>query len=152
MQEFPVRQGDVVTVAKTVGETDIYMFAGLSGDFGANHINQAHMEKTPYGGRIAHGAMMLAYVSAASTKLVERIPADAALTPVNLGYDRVRFIAPVRIGDTITVTYTVAELDTERLRAMCLARITNQDGVLIAIAENVLKWIAAPNETSPMAH
>jgi 3-hydroxybutyryl-CoA dehydratase len=149
MDVLPVRLGDVVTFAKTVGETDVYLFAGISGDFGTNHINQAHMEKTPYGARIAHGAMLLAFVSAASTKLVERLPANHSLTPVNLGYDRIRFIKAVYIGDTITVAYKVDAIDTQRFRATCRAEITNQNGALVAVAENLLKWVPLP--TGPVA-
>jgi len=109
MNAMPRLSDETVTFSKTVSESDVYLFAGLSGDFAANHVNQAFMEKSAYGTRIAHGAMMLAFVSAASTRLVERFPADPAMVPVNLGYDRIRFLEAVRIGDTITVTYRVRD-------------------------------------------
>lgn len=141
MPDMPVKVGDAVSFSKTVGETDVYLFAGLSGDFSFNHVNQHHMEKTSYGGRIAHGAMMLAYVSAASTRLIDRTPADPSIVPVNLGFDRIRFVSAVKIGDTITVDYRVQAIDHERMRATCRAEITNQHGQTVAIADNLLKWV-----------
>ena len=143
MTDLPVATGDRVQFTKTVGETDVYLFAGISGDFAANHVNQAHMEGTVYGGRIAHGALMVAYISAASTRLCERMPPNPALVPVNLGFDRIRFVGPVRIGDTVTVDYRVTGIDRERRRATCRAEVTNQKGETVTIADNVLKWVAA---------
>lgn len=148
MNAMPMLSGEVITFSKTVSESDVYLFAGLSGDFGANHINQAFMEKSPYGTRIAHGAMMLAFVSAASTRLVERMPPNPSMVPVNLGYDRIRFLEAVRIGDTITVMYRVRDTDPQRLRATCTAEITNQNGVLVAVVENLLKWVPSPADSA----
>ena len=59
--------GKTVTVRKTVGETDVYLFAGISGDFSPNHVDEEFMMTTRYGRRIAHGALMVAYMSLAST-------------------------------------------------------------------------------------
>ena len=67
--------------------------------------------------------------------------ADASVTGISLGYDRVRFLAPVFFGDTITVSYTIASIDTEKLRATADIKITNQDGVLLAVATHLLKWV-----------
>ena len=66
-------------------------------------------------------------------------------TPVSLGYDRIRFVAPVFIGDTITVHYTVAETDPERRRSQSDITVTNQKGDTVAVARHILKWV--PNET-----
>ena len=97
---------------KTVSESDVYLFAGITGDFAPNHVDEEYMRGTPYGRRIAHGALLVGFMSTASTMMVERHGGLAQdETPVSLGYDRIRFIAPVFLGDTVTVTYTIAEVD-----------------------------------------
>jgi acyl dehydratase len=141
MSDFYVAIGDTTTFSKTVGEYDVYGFAGISGDFAPNHVDKAYMEKSSYGRLIAHGALLVGYMSAASTKMAERSRADATVTGVSLGYDRMRFLAPLFFGDTITVTYTITSIDREKLRAAADIRITNQDGALIAVATHLLKWV-----------
>jgi 3-hydroxybutyryl-CoA dehydratase len=141
MSEFYVAIGDTTTFTKTVGEYDVYAFAGISGDFAPNHVDKAYMEKSGYGGLIAHGALLVGYMSTASTKMAERSRADASVTGVSLGYDRMRFLAPVYFGDTVTVTYTIASIDKEKLRAAADIKITNQDGTLVAVATHIIKWV-----------
>jgi acyl dehydratase len=142
MPEFYVKIGDTVTFAKTVGETDIYLFAGITGDFSVNHVNEQYMAHTKYGRRIAHGALIVGYMSTCSTLMIEKCQgATAAVTPVSLGYDRVRFLAPVFIGDTVTLTYTIAEIDAQRLRSLADIRAVNQDGMQVAVARHVLRWV-----------
>ena len=65
-------------------------------------------------------------------------------TPVSLGYDRIRFTAPVFLGDTITVTYTIAEIDPTRRRSRSRIAVTNQRGETVAVAEHILKWVPKP--------
>ena len=141
MTDFYVAIGDTTTFTKTVGEYDVYAFAGISGDFAPNHVDKAYMEKSGYGGLIAHGALLVGYMSTASTKMAERSRSDASVTGVSLGYDRMRFLAPVYFGDTITVTYTIASIDREKLRATADIKITNQDGTLVAVATHIIKWV-----------
>ena len=141
MNEFYVTIGDTTTFTKTVGEYDVYGFAGISGDFAPNHVNKAYMVKSSYGGLIAHGALLVGYMSTASTQMASRSRADDSVVGVSLGYDRMRFLAPVYFGDTITVTYTVASIDIEKLRATADIKITNQDGTLVAVATHLLKWV-----------
>jgi acyl dehydratase len=75
-----------------------------------------------------------------------RINADRL--PVSLGYDRIRFIAPVFIGDTITVAYTIALLDEGRQRATADILVTNQLGKTVTIAQHILKWVI-PSDQKP---
>jgi acyl dehydratase len=70
-------------------------------------------------------------------------------TPVSLGYDRIRFLAPVFIGDTITVTYTIAAIDPARRRSRSEIAVTNQDGTLVAVGQHILKWVANPTAAPP---
>ena len=141
MNDFYVAIGDTTTFTKTVGEYDVYSFAGISGDFAPNHVDKAYMEKSGYGGLIAHGALLVGYMSTCSTKMAERSRADASVTGVSLGYDRMRFLAPVFFGDTVTVTYTIASIDREKMRATADIKITKQDGTLAAVATHLLKWV-----------
>jgi 3-hydroxybutyryl-CoA dehydratase len=112
------------------------LFAGLTDDFSPNHINEAEMRKTAYGRRMAHGAwrmahgaMLVGFMSTTSTLVAERSGREGAPeSPVSLGYDRIRFIAPVFIGDTITVTYTVASIDLEKRRAVSDVTVVNDAG------------------------
>ncbi len=129
--------GKTVTVRKTVGETDIYLFAGISGDFAPIHVDEEFMKGTPYGRRIAHGALLLAYMSRASTEMCAGLPG----TIVSYGYDRIRFPAPVFIGDTVMVTYEIAERDVAAGKAFSKVICTNQRGEVVAVATHILKVV-----------
>jgi 3-hydroxybutyryl-CoA dehydratase len=142
MAEFYVAVGDRVRFSKTVSESDVYLFAGITGDLAPNHVDEEFMRGTPYGRRIAHGALLIGFMSTASTMIVERHGGLAqGETPVSLGYDRIRFTAPVFLGDTITVNYTIAEVDPTRRRARSKIEVINQQGETVAVAEHILKWV-----------
>ena len=145
MSDFYVKVGDAVEVAKTIGESDVYVYAGVTGDFSVNHMNEQFMEKTSYGHRIAHGALLVGFMSTASTKMIDHVQGIGdAETPVSLGYDRVRFIGPVFFGDTITVQYTISAIDPERRRSTGDIKVINQKGETVAVAQHILKWV--PND------
>jgi 3-hydroxybutyryl-CoA dehydratase len=140
---FYVQPGQEVTVSKTIGETDVYLFAGITGDLSSNHVNEQVMAASKYGHRIAHGALLVGFMSTGSTRLLDAFgkSADGVATAVSLGYDRVRFLAGVLIGDTITVRYRIKEIEPERARSRGEITITNQHGVLVAVAEHILVWV-----------
>ena len=143
--DFYVRIGDRVEVAKTVGESDVYIYAGVTGDFSGNHVNEEFMKRTSYGRRIAHGALMVGFMSTASTKMIDHCQGIGDKeTPVSLGYDRIRFLAPVFIGDTITVHYEITAIDPERRRSTGDIKVLNQSGETVAVAQHILKWV--PND------
>jgi acyl dehydratase len=141
MPEFYVKVGDTSTFSKTVGEYDVYGFAGITGDFSPNHVNKAYMEKSSYGRLQAHGALMVGYMSTASTYVIAHTRADADETPVSLGYDRIRFLAPVYFGDTVTVEYKISAIDTGKRRSTGDITIKKQDGTLVAVGQHILKWV-----------
>ncbi len=143
MSDFYVQIGETVSFTKTVSESDVYLFAGITGDFSPNHVNKAYMEKSKYGRLMAHGALMVGFMSTASTMAVANTR-QADETPVSLGYDRLRFLKPVFIGDTITVHYEFTAIDPEAKRSTADIRITNQDGELTTVGQHILKWV--PNE------
>src|SRR2546428_12920559 len=101
IHDVPV--GKSTRFSKTVSESDVYQFAGITGDLDANHVDEEFASKTSLGGRVAHGALILGYSSAASTRILE----DFERPMVSVGYDRVRFIKPVRLGGPITDSYVV---------------------------------------------
>ena len=141
MAGFYVDIGQSSTFTKTVSEYDVYGFAGITGDFSPNHVDKAYMEKSSYGRLQAHGALMVGFMSTASTLAIANTRKDADETPVSLGYDRIRFLAPVYFGDTITVAYRIASIDVDRRRSVGDITIHNQDGVLVAVGQHILKWV-----------
>ena len=142
MSDFHVSVGEQVTFSKTVGESDIYMFAGITGDFSGNHVDEQYMTKSAFGHRIAHGALLVGFMSTTSTMMIARcVERGINETPVSLGYDRIRFIKPVYINDTVTVTYTISEIDTARRRSLSNVEVINQAGETVAIGQHILKWV-----------
>lgn len=132
--------GMVVTFSKTVGEYDIYGFSGISGDFSPNHVDHEYMAQTPYGERIAHGVLTMAYMSTCSSKLIESLGNPPT---VSYGYDRVRFIKPVLINDTLTINYRVMEV--EEGGRTCRSDVTavNQRGETVCVATHILRRVGS---------
>jgi acyl dehydratase len=134
--------GEQVTFSKTVGESDVYLFAGITGDLNGLHVNEQFMSGTAYGQRIAHGALLVGFMSTTSTMMIARCAEGVSdETPVSLGYERIRFTAPVYINDTVSVTYTVAQIDEERRRALSDIEVVNQRGETVAVAQHIIKWV-----------
>lgn len=141
MSDFYVKPGDSVTFAKTVGESDIYLFAGITGDFSVNHVNEQYMARSKYGRRIAHGVLLMGFMSTCSTMIIDQCAGTAGdETPVSLGYDKVRFLGAVFIGDTVTLTYTVAQIDPVKRRSYGDIKVVNQNDELVAVARHILAW------------
>lgn len=141
-ETFPVDTGAKVTFSKTVSESDVYGFAGITGDFAPNHVNEEFMRQSGYGARIAHGALLVGYMSTASSAVLDQHARPTPNeTPVSLGYDRVRFLGAVYFGDTITVNYEVTEIDEKRRRSSAAIKVTNQKGETVAVATHILKWV-----------
>lgn len=126
---------------KTVSESDVYLFAGITGDLSPNHVDEAFMKSTPYGGRIAHGALLVGYMSGCSTDIVAQCVSLKNFQPVSLGYDRIRFLKGVLFGDTIELKYTISSADAEKFRTIADITITNQRGELCAVATHIMTWL-----------
>jgi 3-hydroxybutyryl-CoA dehydratase len=141
-RELQAAVGQRVSFRKTVSESDVYLFAGITGDFAPNHVDEEFMRGTQYGRRIAHGALLVGYMSRASTMMAEKIAGEGAkVYPVSLGYDRVRFLKPVFIGDTITVTYVVDGSDEAKCRTTATVEVLNETGEVVAAATHIMKWL-----------
>ncbi len=124
--------GDAAEFSKTVTETDIAMFAAISGDFNPVHMDAVYAAGTPFGARVAHGPLTLALCAAI---LGMRLPGLGTVAVSN----HIDYRRPVYIGDTITARVEVAHLDKERNRATMAITWTNQDGTLVAEGEAVVK-------------
>jgi acyl dehydratase len=133
--------GERVEFAKTVAESDVYLFAGITGDFAPVHVNEVAMKDTAFGHRIAHGVLIVGFMSTAVSLIVKDRDFDGGATPVSLGYDRIRFIKPVFFGDTITIRYEVISVDLEKQRAMATVHALNQRDELVCAAEHILRWV-----------
>ena len=141
-EAFAAAVGKRVSCSKTVSESDVYLFAGITGDFSPNHVSETFMAGTTYGHRIAHGALLVGYMSRASTLIADHLPELMEdHYPVSLGYDRIRFLAGVVIGDTISVTYTIESVDVAKRRTVAGVELHNQSGTLCAVAKHILHWV-----------
>ena len=102
-----LRVGESASRSKTITETDVYLFAGITGDLNPAHVNEQTASLTPFGGRIAHGILSAGLISAV---LGMQFPGPGT---IYLGQE-LKFTKPVRFGDTVTATCTVSELLPER--------------------------------------
>ena len=144
--------GDETRFTKTIGESDIYGFAGITGDFAAPHTDEEYMRRSSFGERVAHGALLVGFMSTASARMAGRVmEATEDVTPMSLGYDRVRFTAPVRIGDTVTVRYIVRAIEADRNRSRAELHAVNQRGETVGVAEHIMKWVPNPSGRSGRA-
>ena len=116
--------GDSASFTKTVTDTDVYMFAGITVDFNPAHVNQVEAEKGMFGKRIAPGMLSAGFISAV---LGTMLPGPGT---IYMGQE-LRFTKPVAIGDTITATVTVAEMIIEKNRVILDTVCTNQNGEIV---------------------
>lgn len=122
------------TFRKTVTEADVGLFAGITGDFAPQHIDEEFMRARPQGRRIAHGVLTLGLTSTASARLC----AEHDITAVSYGYDSVRFLRPVYLGDTVTVEYVVESVDVEARKVRAAMTATRQDGEACLVGVHIL--------------
>ena len=141
MSDFHVSVGHSTTFSKTVSESDVYLFAGITGDFSPNHVNQSYMERSKYGRRMAHGALLLGFISTASTMAIAHCGDDQSETPVAVGMDKVRFLKPVFLGDTVAVRYEIVSVDLDRRRSVAKVQVSNDGGELVAVTDHILQWV-----------
>lgn len=116
-------------------------FAELCGEDHAIHLDPEFAANTRYGRRIAHGGLLLGFMSSASTVLLSDFGQKLRRSDISVGYDRIRFPAPVYEGDTITATARIATIQPERLRVLCEEQCTNQDGATVGVAVHVLQFV-----------
>jgi len=104
-------EGMTASFAKTISESDVYTFAGITGDNNPVHINAEYAAETMFKERIVHGMFSAGLISAV---LGTKLPGPGAIYIDQ----NIKFKAPVKIGDTVTATATITEINTERRRVV----------------------------------
>ena len=112
--------GQSAEFTKTVTESDVVMYAGITGDFNPMHVNEEYARQTQFGGRIAHGMLTAGFISAV---LGMKLPGEGSIY-LN---QTLRFTKPVRIGDTVTARIEVIELFPEKKRVRLATTCRNQN-------------------------
>lgn len=124
------------STGRTITETDIVMHAGQTGDFYPHHMDAEWCRTQPFGQRIAHGTLIF---SVGIGMTAGEINPEA----VSYGYDRLRFIKPVFIGDTIRAKVTLKEKRDHPKKPDCgivveLVEVFNQRGETVLACEHLL--------------
>ena len=116
--------GQSARFSKTITESDIYLYAGISGDFNPAHVNEEYAKGTFFKTRIAHGMLSASFIS---TVIGTLLPGPGSI------YMRqeVDFLAPVKVGDTITAIAEVAEIIAEKKRVRLKTYCINQEGTKV---------------------
>jgi len=123
--------GEHASFSKTITEADVYLFAGISGDFNPLHVNEEYARQTPFKTRIAHGALPHSLIAPV---LGMKLPGmGTVLVEITC-----RFKAPTFFGDTITATAEVKEKIEDKRWVRMKLIWTNQRGEMIAEGETVV--------------
>lgn len=116
--------GDSASFQKTITETDVYLFAGISGDINPAHINEIEAKNSIFKERVVHGMLTASLISAV---LGVQLPGPGT---IYLGQE-LNFKAPVKFGDTIQAVVRAAEIIEEKNIVKFVTTCTNQDGKLV---------------------
>jgi 3-hydroxybutyryl-CoA dehydratase len=123
-----IKVGNTAEFSKTVSESDVYLYAGITGDLNPAHINETYAKDTFFKTRIAHGMLTAGFISRI---LGMQLPGPGTI------YMRqsLSFLAPVRFGDTITALVEVIEVIAEKNRLRLKTTCTNQEGTVVLDGE-----------------
>ncbi len=123
-----IKVGDTARFSKTISESDVYLFAGVTGDLNPAHVNEDYAKDTFFKTRIAHGMLSASFIS---TVIGTMLPGPGTI------YMRqeVSFLAPVKFGETVTAVVEVAEIIAEKKRVRLKTYCVNQDNLVPHIYE-----------------
>lgn len=127
------RPGDKNSYTKTITEADVLLFGAVSGDLNPIHFDHEYAKTTRYGGPIVHGNIVASMLSAAGAQLTGQGSVYVK--------DERFFAAPVRVGDTITATVEVADIDLGKKNMHLKALCTNQRGESVIVGKITVKFI-----------
>lgn len=123
------------THGRTITETDIVLHAGQSGDFFPHHMDEEWCKTQPFGRRIAHGTLIFTVAVGLTADHINEVS-------MTYGYERLRFVKPVFIGDTIHVSVTIREKKEHKKPGYGLVtelvEVINQHGELVMVCEHIL--------------
>ncbi len=126
-----ISAGQTAEFTKTVTETDVVLYAGITGDFNPAHIDAVAAEAGMFGGRIAHGMLSAGFIS---TVLAMKLPGPGTIYL----QQSLRFVRPVRIGDTVTAKVEVAEVIAVKRRVRLATSVVNHHGETVIDGEAVV--------------
>ena len=112
------------TVSRTITETDLRNFSGVSGDTNPMHLNEEFAKETPFGGCIVHGMLTASLISAV---IGTKLPGPGCIYMSQ----SLKFMAPVRVGDTVYAVATVKELIAEKKRVILETKCYVRDIIVI---------------------
>jgi 3-hydroxybutyryl-CoA dehydratase len=120
--------GEEASLTRTIGEADVAAYARISGDENPIHLDETYAQGTRFGGRIVHGMLIAGLISAV---LGNKLPGPGAIYLSQI----LRFTAPVRVGETVTVRVRVTEWDEIKGRITLLTEVVNQNGAIVITGE-----------------
>ena len=143
MQFEDLIAGVTAEMSKTITETDVTLFAGITGDFNPVHVDAVAAARSRFGGRVAHGMLSAGLISAV---LAMKLPGPGSIYLSQ----SLKFTRPVRIGDTVTAQVSVASVNTEKRRVTLTTVCRNQEGEMVLEGEAlVLVPLEAPSLGNP---
>ena len=126
-----LKVGQTASFTKTISESDVYLYAGITGDFNPAHVNEIYAKNTAFKTRIAHGMLSAGLIS---NVLGNQLPGPGTIYL----QQNLNFRAPVTIGETITATVEVIEVIREKKRVRLKTVCTNQDNVVVLDGEALI--------------
>ena len=120
--------GDTAKFSKTISDSDVYLFAGVTGDFNPAHVDEEYAKNTYFKTRIAHGMLTASFIS---TVIGTMLPGPGTIYM----QQAVKFLAPVHIGDTITASAEISEIDMDKKKVRLKTICTNQEGTTVVDGE-----------------
>ena len=132
-----LKVGDTAKFSKTVSESDVYLFAGVTGDLNPAHVSEEFAKDTFFKTRIAHGMLSASFIS---TVIGTMLPGPGSV------YMRqeASFLAPVKFGDTITAVVEVAEIIADKKRVRLKTYCINQEKTVVVDGEALVSPPRAP--------
>ncbi len=131
MENSPYKVGDRASFSKTISESDIYQFAGITGDFNPMHVDEVYASKTRFGKRIAHGMLTSSFIC---TVLGMKLP---GVGTIHISQS-LEFLRPVFIGDTVTVRLEVVDI-LEKGRLKIRSEVFNQHDEAVIDGHSIVK-------------
>ena len=134
-----LKVGDTARFSKTISESDVYLFAGVTGDLNPAHVNEEYAKNTFFKTRIAHGMLSASFIS---TVIGTMLPGPGSI------YMRqeVSFLAPVEIGDTVTAIVEVAEIIADKRRIRLKTYCINQENKTVVDGEALVSPPRGPQK------
>jgi 3-hydroxybutyryl-CoA dehydratase len=134
-----LKVGDTARFSKTVSESDVYLFAGLTGDLNPAHVNEDYAKGTFFKTRIAHGMLSASFIS---TVIGTMLPGPGT---VYMG-QQVSFMAPVKFGDTVTAIVEVVEIMIDKKRVRLKTYCINQENTTVVDGEALVSPPRTPKK------